>query len=50
MKEVFYVGKLWNDSLKLIEEGFDTYEDAIVSIDNLPDGTYQIQKVFIKKS
>ena len=50
MKEVFYVAEFYKDGLKLIGGYFDTYGEAVESIDNLPDGTYQIQKVFVKKS
>jgi hypothetical protein len=50
MKEVFYVTRIENDGSESFGEGFITYGEAVESIDNLPDGPYQIQKVFVKKS
>jgi hypothetical protein len=41
MKELFYVAGIKDDGSELFGESF---------IDDLPDGTYQIQKVFVKKS
>jgi hypothetical protein len=50
MKEVFYVAGFYVDGLQLIGKGFDSYKEAFYSIDDLPNGTYQIQKVFVKES
>ena len=50
MEELFYVAEFCREGLKLIGYGFNSYGEAVASIDDLPDGTYQIQKVFVKKS
>jgi hypothetical protein len=50
MKELFYVAGIKDDGSELFGESFITYGEAVASIDDLPDGTYQIQKVFVKKS
>jgi len=50
MKEVFYITRFYDNGPIVIGEDFDSYGEAIKSIDDLPDDTYQIQKVFIKKS
>ncbi len=50
MEEVFKIAEFdANGNLKLQEQEFVTYTDAVKAMDLLPNGTYQIQKVFIKK-
>lgn len=45
---VFKVASFENGQIHLLEGDYQNYPDAEKSIDDLPNGTYQVQKVFIK--
>jgi hypothetical protein len=49
MKVVFRVAQFDAEGkLTLLPTEFQTYPEAEKSIDDLPSGTYQVQKVFVK--
>jgi hypothetical protein len=49
MKEVFKVAEFdTQGKLRLKVQEFPSYSDAVKFIETLPNGTYQVQKVFIK--
>lgn len=49
MKVVFRIANFDNEGkLILLPTEFETYPEAEKSIENLPAGTYQVQKVFVK--
>ena len=49
MKEVFRIAEFNKDgNLALKPQEFLSYSDAMIEIEKLPSGTYQIQKVFVK--
>lgn len=51
MKEVFKIAEFDAEGvLKLVTKKgeFLTYGDAVKAIEDLPRGTYQVQKVFVK--
>lgn len=51
MQEVFKVAEFdTQGSLRLKTQNFESYSDAVDFITGLTDGTYQVQKVFIKTS
>lgn len=47
-KVVFKVASFENGQIHLLEGDFENYPDAEKSIEKLPNGTYQVQKVFIR--
>jgi hypothetical protein len=47
-KVVFKVASFENGQIHLLEGDYENYPDAEKSIEALPNGTYQVQKVFVK--
>ena len=47
-KVVFKVASFENGQIHLLEGDYENYPDAEKSIETLPNGTYQVQKVFVK--
>lgn len=49
MREVFKIAEMdINGNLSLKSFEFESYQDAVRAIEQLPTGTYQVQKVFVK--
>jgi hypothetical protein len=49
MKEVFKIAEFDTQGrLRLTVQEFQSYADAVKGIEQLPSGTYQVQKVFVK--
>ena len=49
MKTVFRIAEFdVAGKLTLLEKEFETYPEAEKGIEELPEGTYQVQKVFVK--
>ena len=50
MKVVFRIAEFdESGKLTLLEKEFETYPEAEKGIEELKNGTYQVQKVFVKK-
>lgn len=47
-KVIFKVASFQNGQIYLLEGEFENYPDAEKSIESLPIGTYQVQKVFVR--
>lgn len=47
-KVVFKVASFENGQIHLLDGDYENYPDAEKSIETLPNGTYQVQKVFVK--
>lgn len=49
MQEVFKIAEFdTQGNLRLKVQEFSSYADAVKAIEELPNGTYQVQKVFVK--
>lgn len=49
MQEVFKIAEFdTQGNLRLKDQEFSSYSDAVKAIEELPNGTYQVQKVFVK--
>lgn len=49
MKEVFKIAEFnLQGELRLKTGDYETYQEAVNRINELPEGTYQVQKVFVK--
>lgn len=49
MQEVFKIAEFdTQGNLRLKVQEFSSYADTVKAIEELPNGTYQVQKVFVK--